>query len=152
MSMRIAMLLAVVGIPLSLIPQGSTPDESELIRLHSELIRAHVEGRVDVWMSLESDPFVSVNGGRVTFPDASERREGRAAYLETTKFETYRDIRAPIARMSDDGTLGWLIAEVEIEGTTGSSRTPFRDIWAWIELYEKVDDGWRLVGNASNRR
>jgi len=84
-----------------------------------------------------------------------EYRDRRAAYLQDASFTTYRDLRDPIVRISDDGLLGWLIAEVEIEGTaTGpdGTRQGFRDAWAWVELYERTNAGWRLTGNASNRR
>ena len=57
-------------------------------------------------------------------------------------------------RVSVDGTLGWVIAEVEVKGveTANGENTPFHDIWAWVELYEKVNGQWKMVGNASNRR
>lgn len=57
--------------------------------------------------------------------------------------------------MSSDGSLGWLIAEVEIAGTlpgAGGGRVEFQDVWARVELYERGADGWQLVGNVSNRR
>jgi hypothetical protein len=106
-------------------------------------------------MSIESDPYVSVNGGRVSFPSAETRRAQRAPYLADTEFTVYRDLREPVVRISEDAAMGWLIAEVEIEGTmTGpeGDRVPFRDAWAWVELYERTETGWRMTGNASNRR
>jgi hypothetical protein len=106
-------------------------------------------------MAIESMDYVSANQGRVTFPEWDERRGARAAYLESTEFEVYRDVREPVIRIADDGSLGWLIAEVEVRGTTtgpdGESE-PFHDVWAWVELYHHTQDGWRLVGNVSNRR
>lgn len=130
-------------------------DAAELVRIHDTLIRAHVEARPDLWLSLESDDFVSINGGSVTFPSIDERRAQRTDYLENATFRTYRDVREPIVRIADDGTLGWLIAEVEIEGSFAlpdGSSVDFHDVYAWIELYERSADGWTLVGNASNRR
>lgn len=135
--------------------QDTTGDTRELQRLHSELLEAHRTGNVDRWMSVEAREFVSANGGRVTFPEASDRRAQRATYLAGATFEVYRDLREPLTQVSEDGTLGWLIAEVEIRGsaTTSSGKSePFHDIWAWVELYKKVEGTWRLVGNVSNRR
>ena len=64
------------------------------------------------------------------------------------------DLRPPLLRVSADGNLGWLIAEVEIRGTriVDGVETPVDAIWAWIELYEKQSGTWRLIGNVSNRR
>jgi hypothetical protein len=135
--------------------QEESLDRARLLQLHADLIRAHVEGHVDLWMSVEAEGYTSVNRGRVTFPSLTERREQRGAYLDATSFTTYRDLREPIVRVSRDGSLGWLIAEVEIAGATtqpDDEHRAFREVWAWIELYEKIDGEWRLVGNASNRR
>jgi hypothetical protein len=153
--MRVLLLLALLLVPAGSLAQNRDSDRSQLLHMHAELIRAHLEGRVDLWMSLESEDYTSVNGGRISFPTSADREAQRAAYLEGAEFSTYRDLRAPIVRVSDDGSLGWLMAEVEGVGTLPTSddgRESFHDIWAWVELYEKSDAGWRLVGNASNRR
>lgn len=58
-------------------------------------------------------------------------------------------------RVSDDLSQGWLMAEVEVEGTQKGEdgETPFRWEWAWIELFERDEKGaWRWVGNVSNAR
>jgi hypothetical protein len=135
--------------------QAPQSHEGQLLHLHAELIRAHLEGRVELWMSLESDDYISVNRGRISFPDVAEREGQRRAYLEAASFSTYRDLREPIVRISQDGTLGWLMAEIEIIGSTPGAdggREPFHDIWAWVEFYEMTADGWSMVANASNRR
>ena len=138
-----------------LLAQDTSADVRSLRRLHNELLEAHRTGDVERWMSLESREYVSANGGRVTFPEFSDRRAQRAVYLAGATFEVYRDLREPLVRVSEDGSLGWLIAEVEVRGSSASSSgesEPIHDIWAWVELYEKVEGAWRLVGNVSNRR
>jgi hypothetical protein len=129
-------------------------EAAELRTLHERVLEAHRTGDVDGWMALEADEYVSANGGAITFPTATDRRAARAAYLSTTTFTVYRDLRPPVVRLSQDGVLGWLIAEVEVRGTqmSDSGQTPVDAIWAWIELYEKDSGTWRLVGNVSNRR
>ncbi len=154
--MRLLILLSLLSIPSGLFAQNDrSSDERQLLHIHAEVIRAHVEQQVDLWMSVESENYVSVNGGEVTFPGFSERREQRSAYLQGASFSSYRDLRDPIVRISEDGSLGWLIAEVEVAGSVPDQeggRNSFHDIWAWIELYEKTDQDWRLIGNVSNRR
>ena len=83
------------------------------------------------------------------------RRAAREPYLRATTFSVYKDVRTPIVTISDDGTLGWLITEVEVRGThvaEDGTETPVEAIWAWIELYRKRDGQWTMVGNVSNRR
>lgn len=153
--MRIALTIAILVSPVVLSAQEARVDVTELETIHAELIRAHVENLPDLWMSLESADYVSANGGAISFPSVADRRARRTAYLDAASFTRYRDLRDPVVRISDDGSLGWLIAEVEIAGTlpaADGSREEFAQVWAWVELYENTDDGWKLVGNVSNSR
>ncbi len=129
-------------------------EAAELRMLHERVLQAHRTADVDSWMALEADDYVSANGGVITLPTAADRRAAREAYLSSTTFTVYRDLRPPIVQLSPDATLGWVIAEVEVRGTqmSDSGQTSVDAIWAWIELYEKDSGTWRLVGNVSNRR
>lgn len=133
---------------------GLEAEAAELRRLHERVMEAHRAGDVESWMALEADESISANGGSITRPTAADRRAAREAYLGSTTFTVYRDLRPPIVRLSADATLGWLIAEVEVRGTRVADgvETPVDAIWAWIELYEKQSGAWRLIGNVSNRR
>ena len=150
----IGVLLAVL-VADPLLGQSVEGDTRELLRLHEELLAAHREGDIDRWMAVESANYVSANSGRITYPTVEARRSGRADYLDRATFEIYEDVTPPVVRVSADGTLGWVIAEVEVrgvlDGASGATEA-FHDIWAWIELYEKVDGTWIMTGNASNRR
>lgn len=128
--------------------------EAELLRLHQEVLQAHRQGDVDRWMAVEADPYLSVNGGRISFPTGEERRAARGPYLQRATFAAYRDLREPVVRVSGDGSMAWLAAEVEVVGRLagGDEEARFSEVWAWIELYEKVDGSWKIVGNASNSR
>jgi hypothetical protein len=129
-------------------------EASELRRLHEILLESHRTGDVDGWMAVEADDYVSANRGTITFPSLAERRAVREPYLRSTTFAVYRDLRPPIVRLSADATFGWVIAEVEVEGTQVSDgvETSVEATWAWVELYERQSGKWRLVGNVSNRR
>jgi hypothetical protein len=130
-------------------------DERALRAAHETILRAHRENDLAAWTSLEADEYVEASGGRVTFPTREERRTRRAPYLRETRFTRYEDLREPIVEVSDDGTMGWLIAEVAVRGTrTRADKTeePVEFVAAWIELYRKMDGRWRLVGNVSNLR
>ena len=71
-------LLPLLATPPLVAQEVRPDDEAELLRIHGELIRAHVENRLDLWMSLEADDFVSINNGTVSYPSVEERRQGRA--------------------------------------------------------------------------
>ena len=118
------------------------------------VLEAHRSGDVDAWMAAEAEEVVSANRGEIKFPPAADRRVMRERYLGSTTFSAYRDLRPPIVQVSEDGTLGWVIAQVEVRGTrvVEGEEMPVDSIWAWIELYEKRSGQWKLVGNVSNRQ
>lgn len=153
--MRAVLLIVSFLWSAPLAAQGTSPHVRELLRIHAELLEAHRAGDVTRWMAVESPVFVSVNNGRVTAQEFSDRRTQRADYLGRASFDVYRDVREPTVQVSADGSLGWLIAEVEVRGSvrsTSGEPEPFHDIWAWVEMYQNLDGAWKLVGNASNRR
>ncbi len=129
--------------------------EAELLAAHERILAAHRERDVEAWLALEADDYVSANGGEIRFPTKRERRAARQPYLESTTFTTYRDARPPMVGISDDGTSGWLIAQVETAGTrtlADGRQQALEAVYAWIELYRRVDGRWLVVGNVSNTR
>ncbi len=130
-------------------------DIAALKAMHENVLEFHRQGNLEAWLAEEADVVVSANRGQISFTSAEERRARREPYLSSTTFDVYRDLREPVVKVSDDGTLGWVIAEVEMKGSSLSDsgeRVPFEAIWAWIELYEKQGGAWKAVGNVSNRR
>lgn len=134
---------------------GAADDERALRQAHAAILQAHRDGQVEPWLALEADDYVSANRGTIELPSRAERRAARAPYLEGTRFEYYRDVREPIVAVSDDGSLGWLIAEVEAAGVQSlpdGGEQPVRFTAAWIELYRKEAGSWMMIGNVSNFR
>ena len=56
-------------------------------------------------------------------------------------------------KVSQDGTLGWVAAQIEARGesvgTNGQART-IEAVFAWIELYERRGEEWVAIGNATS--
>jgi hypothetical protein len=58
-------------------------------------------------------------------------------------------------KVSNDGTLGWVISQVYVRGeqdTGGGEMARIEFESSWIELYEKRNGRWLRVGNVSNIR
>jgi hypothetical protein len=124
-----------------------------LLRLHQAVIDAHATSDIELLLRDESDDYVLANRGEITTPDKRVRRARLGAYLGRTTFAEYRDLVPPIVRVSEDGTLGWVIVQVYARGEqTGDSgaAVPVEFTSAWIELYEKRNDRWVRTGNVSN--
>ncbi|HEY4612557.1 MAG TPA: hypothetical protein VII11_06205 [Bacteroidota bacterium] len=130
-------------------------DREALLNAHESVLEAHRNNDVDIWNSLEAETLVVANRGDIHRAARADREEGRRAYFAEATFSVYRDVQPPLVTVSADGSLGWLIAQVEIVGEykkADGSSTPINDVWAWIELYEKRSGRWVGVGNVSNVR
>ena len=136
-------------------PAAGRSDSEQLLALHEEVMRAHRESDVALLLRAEEDEYVIANRGEITRPDRKERGERLGPYLKQTRFSAYRDNVPPIVRVSGDGTLGWVIVQVEARGkqtTSTGTVEPLEFVSAWIELYEKKAGRWLRVGNVSNFR
>jgi hypothetical protein len=59
----------------------------------------------------------------------------------------------PVVTVSADGTLGWVVVQVQARGVQTSKpgeTQPLQFVSAWIELYAKREGRWYRVGNVSN--
>ena len=133
---------------------SAAPSDDELLRaLHAKVMRAHLESRIAILMEDEAPDYVVANRGAISRPTLDERRVKLRPYLRRTAFDMYRDAVDPIVTVSADGTLGWVIVQVEargVETTVDGDTEPIAFTSAWIELYEKRKGKWLRVGNVSN--
>lgn len=132
---------------------ASANDVAQLRALHQKAIRAHKENSVDLLLADESADYVVASRGEVTKPTIAERRKRFASYLGRTEFQDYHDIAEPLVTVSDDGTLGWVIAQVHVRGEQTQADSEKRVVEftsAWIELYQKRNGRWYRIGNVSN--
>ena len=164
MKMRHCLNRAAIGlaaVALSIVisrSESQSPDppleaELELLALHEEAMQAHRESNADLLLQSDARDFVSVNRGEIARPTLDTRRERFRQYLSTTRFSEYVDLVPPVVRVSKDGSLGWVIAQVRgvgVQTTQDGGSKPLAFESAWIELYERQGDKWARVGNVSN--
>lgn len=128
-------------------------DTRALLALHETTLAAHRQQSVDQLLKDEHDDYVLANRGEISAPTLAERRAVFQPYFATTVFDEYRDLRAPVVKVSTDGSLGWVVAQVCAKGVQqrpdGSTRSVEFES-AWIELYEKRAGAWVRIGNVSN--
>ncbi|MGK0219490.1 MAG: hypothetical protein ACI9HE_002993 [Planctomycetota bacterium] len=129
--------------------------EVELLAVHAAVLRDHRE--LD-WRSLtgaesNADVTLSVSRGQVQEMPRRAVQERFQGYFAGARFSRYDDLAPPIVRVSEDGTLGWVIANVRVEGVfedpAGESRS-LASTLGWIELYERSGGRWLRVGTVSN--
>ena len=130
-------------------------DKEILLEMHQKVIQAHLDADVDGWLEMETAEYISANRGVISYPTKEARRAGRTPYLQATTFTEYRDMVEPVVKISEDGTLGWVIVQVKVSGvhkTDDGQEHPLAFESAWIELYEKKNGRWLCVGNVSNMK
>ena len=136
----------------------STPDfeklKAEILRIHQEFIRAHLEKDVDFMVHDLPEDFIFVTHGEILHQKKEEIRTNFDDYLNNTVFSEYRDLEDPIIGFSRDGSLAWSITKIKVKGirtiSDGTERE-FDSIYAWITLYERRDDKWiRLTEVSTN--
>lgn len=146
-------LSSVVGCGSAQSPPGDAA--TILLAAHAKVLQAHLDRDPNAWTALEADTVLVGSRGDVFAAGRAERLERRRAYLGRTHFSVYRDLQPPHVHVSQDGTAGWLLAQVEVAGTTdeaGSAPSSFQTVWAWVELYERRGDRWLMTGNVSSER
>jgi ketosteroid isomerase-like protein len=128
-------------------------DERRLLDLHEAGLKAHMDGDIDALLAFQADDFLLVDRGEISSLSKQDVRDFLGPYLASTKFEFYRDKVPPLVKVSKDGTLGWVAAQIEARGesmdTNGQPKT-IEAVFAWIELYERRGDEWVSIGNATS--
>jgi len=142
---------------LSLIGCQSNPDfealSTELLDIHKKFIAAHLDKNVDFFIQNLSEKYVFVANGEIQHPSAEEMRSRMSSYLNNTNFSEYKDTQKPIVGFSKDGSLGWSIVRVKVAGQRSMDDGTERDldfICAWITLYEREGDNWKVLGEVSS--
>jgi hypothetical protein len=152
---RLLLLILLLAAPVAIC--ASEPavqsDGEQLLELHRAGLKAHLDSNIEALLAHQADGFVVLNRGEISHPSKQEQREFLGPYLAATKFEFYRDRVPPIVKVSRDGSLGWVMAQVEARGaqvTANGKREPLEFVVAWVELYERQNGQWKTIGNASS--
>ncbi len=127
----------------------------EILTLHEELIRAHLDKDAAFLAEPTADDYLSVSRGEVRPMTAPEVEKMLAPYLAETDFSHYDDLAEPIIGFSDDGSIAWSIVQVRVAGTRtteGGGERDFDTRWAWLTLYRRDGERWRRIVDVSTNR
>lgn len=131
----------------------SEPDElTTLRRLLDQERAAHLGRDASLLVSLFADDFVNIGAGRVTRPTRTESLASFQAYFDRSEFLAWDDIEPPLIRISPDGSMAYAIVRKRVrriemgpEGRGAEEETVF----AWMEVWERIGDEWKLKVVAS---
>ena len=127
-------------------------ERRELLQLHKNDRKAHVE--LDMKLLQERSPteFIYVTDGKIQRIRKAENEAQFAEYFKGAKYHEWDDLEEPIVRISKDGSMAWMVTRVKVKRTQkdpAGKETETKFVYAGIMTYEKVDDRWMRVANAS---
>jgi hypothetical protein len=133
-------------------PPGPPPvdldrERAALLEMHRREIRAHIE-RDAAWIgATTAEEFVSATGGRIDRTTRKDVQSFFEKYLEGATYPVYEDLEPPIIRISDDGSMAWILSRMKVRRIEDGAERSF--VYAGIMTYEKRDGAWVRVSNAS---
>ena len=137
-------------------PEAPIPDAAKerqsLLAVHEAGNQAHIETDAAALLENAADTFVAVSNGQIYSQSKSDVEAFFTEYFENATYSEYADIEPPIVRVSDDGTMGWVINRLRANrtepGPDGEPRSR-EFVYAGVMLFEKRDGKWLRVGNVS---
>ena len=94
-----------------------------------------------------SKNFISVNKGIISHPEKNETLSRYHRYFSSVEFIKWDDVRDPIIKFSEDGTLAYSIVDKIVKvtykddtGKTIEGETHF----AWTAIYKKYGNEWKI--------
>ena len=130
-----------------------TQDEAILLDIHKSILTAFLKGDTDLLYRNVDSMYFNIANGSIEWKKRNISKKEMSQLFNEIHYSIYEDIKPPHVKVSQDGSLGWVLANVRIQGKAKVSSTPVQHISmsaAWIELYEKQDDKWVYLGSANS--
>lgn len=127
-------------------------EKAELLRVHKLDREAHFATDVELLQRHSPEEFISVSGGKIYRSTKADERKQFSEYFKGAKYYEWDDVEPPIVRISNDGSMAWMITRVRVRRTqktaTGGDKEE-KFTYAGIMTYEKRDGKWVRVANVS---
>jgi len=123
-----------------------------LLAMHMADRQAHFDTDANALFENSLDTFIWVGNAQIIHiskTDAIKRFEENFSGATYAKWD---DLDEPIIRISDDGTLAWIITKLEVKRTKkdgSGEEVPEGFIYAGIMTYKKVGRRWLKEANVS---
>ncbi|MEO9476896.1 MAG: nuclear transport factor 2 family protein [Cyclobacteriaceae bacterium] len=122
-------------------------EKQRILELHHAQRDYHFEKDSIRFANQLSDDFISVNRGKITYPDSEETISRYNSYFSSVQFIKWDDLAKPIIRFSEDGTMAYTIVDkivtVEYENENGETEVG-ETHFSWTAIYKKHADEWKI--------
>ncbi len=126
--------------------------KEEVLAIHNASLRAHWERDPYYFIQNLSDDYITVSNAEIKKPTKDEIFSIFSNYLSKTTFLEYRDTHDPIIGYSADGSVAWLIAQVQVTGLRTNETNQMDTIRfksAHISVFERQNEKWIRKTNVS---
>lgn len=130
-------------------------ERAAILDLLAQERNAHFEKNVNLFMSEFADDMISVNRGVVTTASRDSTYKRIDKYFKSVDFVKWDDIVAPNINFSKDGTLAYAIVQKQV---ILSLRDSLHQVvldttnFAWVSIYRKTGDEWKIECNVSTNK
>lgn len=149
------LLLVLVNCTSSPPAFDQTKAEQEILALHKAQRVYHFEKDSIAFAQQMSADYVSVNRGQITHPSVQDNISRYNSYFSAVEFVKWDDVSPPVLRFSDDGSMAYTVVdkEVIVEYKLSETETILDSgYYAWVAIYKKQAEGWKLDCVASTNR
>jgi hypothetical protein len=150
-SLFLFLMLSTVTVPAQSASQLEK-EKAELLRIHKADREAHFKTDVDLLQQHSPDEFISVSQGKIYRSNKADERKQFTDYFQHAKYYEWDDMDEPIIRVSNDGSMAWMITRIRVRRTqknAAGAEPETKFIYAGIMTYEKRDGKWIRVANVS---
>jgi hypothetical protein len=89
-------------------------EKAELLRLHKSDREAHFKTDVDGLLEHAPEEFIAVSRGKISRSSKADTRKFFTGYFRDAKYYEWDDLEEPIVRISNDGSMAWMIVRTGI--------------------------------------
>ncbi len=145
----------ILRLPIDLPPNDQVAGDDamrSLLKMHAEEIRSHFE-RDAAWIGdTTGETFVSASGGKIQRSGSDDVRRFFERYFDGAEYLEYENLEEPVVRLSDDGSMGWVLSRTKVRRVVRSAEGPDTErnfVYAGIMIYQRHNGAWKRVANAS---
>jgi hypothetical protein len=125
---------------------------AELLALHAAEHQAHRDTDVAALLAHQGEPFTTVGQGRLDTATRAEVEAHFTRYFAGAVYHEYVDLQPPQARVSADGTLGWVLSRTRVRRTQtlpDGTVVERAFVYAGFMGYARERGRWVRVANVS---
>ena len=126
--------------------------KAELLQIHRTDREAHFKTDVELLQQSAPEEFIAVSEGRIDRIKKADEKKHFSEYFAGAKYYEWDDLEQPIIRISDDGSMAWMITRIKVRRTQKNAEGKEAErkfVYAGIMTYEKRDKKWIRIANVS---